>query len=577
MVDHLHRADVLVGRFVDHVRDHDPVQATRLGLSDRDGELPDLSSSALAARSRDLAVLVAEVDAALSEVPGNPTGDDREARDDLRLLEQELAYRGFVLDERPRYVLDPLAVLDTTATGVHELLRIDDGTHEDRCRRIQAAVQRARRVPFLLEQAGRLLVSAAAPNLELAVRRLPGLIALFTDELPRRADALGLDTSTARDAGEVAAEGLDAYGALLLELSEEPAADWRLGPNDHARTLRAGIGTTIPAQDIEDRARTWLARIVEEMAELAARSWSRRFPGERVPTDTTERIVRSLDRVADTALGPEQLVAEARAAIRETYAFSHELVDVPPTDRLQVTDVPPYLRGIAVAFVVPAPPLRPDVGCTLHLSPAPDAGGDAGSFLREYHPAQLRSVALHEGYPGHVVQLEHAARHPRLARRLLARPVFAEGWAVAIEREALAAGFGDDATSQVDGDDYRITQRKLELRLATDALLDVGLHAGNLDDDDALRLLTSVGLQQPAEARGLLARAKVSSGQLCAYFVGGEELADLKLERQRAEGDAFDLRRFHQQLLSHGTPTVDIVASALRDGAEVHRPFASGG
>jgi hypothetical protein len=576
--DPLRHAEVLVARYLDHVRTHEPVAATRLGITERDGELPDLGPQALAGRSRDLAVLAAEVEVARDELPVDGGGDAREARHDLELLAGEIAYKRFLLDVRPRYVLDPLAALETVSSGIHELIRWTDADVHERCRRIEAAAQRARRIPVLLEQAGSLLASSPGPHLDVAAQRLPGLIDLVRDGLPRQAEALGVDVSPARDAGEVAAEGLEAYGALLDELSEEPPADWRLGPEQHGMTLRAALGTAMGPGQIEDRARTWIAEITDEMAELSAASWSRRFPGEPVPADATERIRRTLAAVADTAVDRAELVPEARRAVDEARRFALDtgLTDVPPAERLTVTEVPPYLQGIAVAFITQAPPLRPEDGCTYYLSPVPDHWDDrqANSYLREYNPAQLRSLAIHEGYPGHFVQLEHASQHPRLARRLLSRPVFAEGWAVYIERQVVAAGFGDGDSSAVAGDDYRITQRKLELRIATNALLDVGLHAGELADGDAVRLLTHAAFQEEAEAAGKIVRAKVTSGQLCSYFVGGEELADLRAAVEAREGAAFDARRFHQRVLSQGTPTARIVAEALADDAPTHRPFA---
>jgi uncharacterized protein (DUF885 family) len=578
----LARADALVERYVGHIRAHQPVEATRLGLRERDGDLPDLAPAALAERSRDLAVLAGEVAHAMAQLPSDADADTgllREARDDLALLTDELEYRRFLLDVRPRFVLDPLAALETIAAGVHELLRREDLDLEERRRRTDAASRRARRIPVLLEQAGTLLASAPEPNLDVAMQRLPALIALVRDELPARAARVGADIAAARDAGEVAAEGLEAYGALLDELSEEPAAPWRLGPSEHAVTLRAALGTRMAPVQIEDRARTWIESMTAEMAELAASTWTRRFPGERRPSDRSELIRRTLEAVAATAVPRGTLVEEARRAVEEARAFALEvgLTDVPPAARLTMAEVPPYLRGIAVAFITQAPPLDADAGCTYYVSPVPTSWNEhqAASFLREYNPAQLRSLAIHEGYPGHFVQLEHASQHPRLARRLLTRPVFAEGWAVHIEREILAAGFGDDGSSAVDGDDYRITQRKLELRVATNALLDVGLHAGDLADDDAVRLLTCTAFQEATEARGKLVRAKVTSGQLCAYFVGGEELADLHSEVRARERTAFDARSFHQRLLSHGTPTTAIVARALRDDAPARRPFAA--
>jgi hypothetical protein len=572
------RAAVLVERYLAAVRDHEPVEATRLGVRERDGDLPDLAPAALEARSRDLGALAAEVDVALAAIPPGGEPRVREARGDLRLLAEHVAYRRFLLDTRPRHRLDPLYALEIVASGLHELLRRRDVDRGERVRRLAAAVQRARRVPVLLEQAGSLLDGSPAPHLDVALQRLSGVLALVREELPRQAEALQVDVSPARDAGDVAAEGLEAFGALLVELSDEPATDWRLGPAHHAVTLRAALGTSMAPGEIEDRARGWIAEVRAEMAELTGAGWSRRFPGEPVPADADERIRRSLTAVAATAVHRDRLVAEARQAITEARAFAVDsgLVDVPPADRLTVEEVPPFLRGVAVAFITSPPPLDPAAGCTYYLAPVPPSWTDeqARSFLREYNPAQLRSLAIHEGYPGHFVQLEHAAQHPRLARRLFTRPAFAEGWAVYIERVVAAAGFGDGDSSAVGGDDYRLTQRKLELRIAVNALLDVGLHAGELADDDAIALLTGTACQEPAEAEGKLVRAKVTSGQLCAYFVGGEEVTDLRADVHRREGRDFDVRRFHQRLLSHGTPTVALLAEALQDDSPSRRPFA---
>ncbi len=572
-------AERLVLRYLDVVARHEPVEATRIGLQGLDGELPDLDPAALAARSRDLAVLAAEVAGTRAELAALPGPAAREASGDLDLLAAELEFRRYQLDVRPRLLLDPLAVLDTVAAAVHELLAWDDGTDEDRCRRLEAASQRARRVPVLLEQASGLLATAPAPHLEVALQRLPGLLTLVRDVLPACAEDLGVDVSPARDAGEVAAEGLEAFAALLDELGDDQPGEWRLGPEQHATVLRAALGTVMDPTQIEDRARTWIAGVRERLAEETGAGWEQRFPGVPLERDVDRRIRLSLQAIADTAVARGALLDEACRSIAEARAFADEvaLVDLPPPERLRVREVPPYLRGLAVAFVTPPPPLRPATGCTYYLSPVPAEWTDeqARRFLRAFSPAALRSLAIHEGYPGHVVQLEHAALHPRLARRLLARPVFAEGWAVYIEREVFAAGFASDGSSAVSAGDYRTIHLRNELRIASAALIDIGLHAGELADEDAVQLLRSAAFQEPAEARATVLRAQVTSGQLSSYFVGGEELTDLRAEAERREGPHFDLERFHQRLLSHGTPSVPLLAAALADDAPVRRPFAT--
>lgn len=584
MTDVVGNVAQLVERYVDQLAHYAPVEATRIGVPGCDGLLPDLDPAALAVRSRDLAVLTAEVDDQLATMGDERAGEPAalgEARDDLRLLAIELDYRRFILNERPRFIVDPLAVLDTIVSGLHELLHRSVRVPDRRRHYLDAAILRARRIPVVLEQAGSLLESAPAPHLTHALQRLPSLIRLVRNELPQRAGDAGIDRSIARDAGDVAAEGLEAYGALLLELADEPAGPWRFGPQWHARVLRSGAGTVMSASDIHARARAWRDQMRDELDELASAGWQRRFPGERLPDSATARIARTLSWVADTAVAPADFVGEARCAVDEArqFAIAAGLTDVPPAARLRVEQMPTYLRGLAVAFITPPAALQPDLGCTYYIAAAPTEwpAEQLQAYLREYNPAQLRSLAIHEGYPGHFVQLEHSLAHPRLARRLLTKPVFAEGWAVYIEREVLAQGFGRRTPSNVHPDDYAVTQRKLELRIATNAMLDVGLHAGDLDDPGAVELLVNGAFQTPDEAHAKLVRAKVSAGQLSTYFVGGEELTDLRVARQNADGADFDLQRFHQQVLSHGTPTIDIVARGIRRSAAPRRPFAPTG
>jgi hypothetical protein len=459
---------------------------------------------------------------------------------------------------------------------MHELLRRVDLPAEEQAALVRAAAARARRIPHFIEQAGVLLDESPEPHLRVARGRLAGLVGLVRDELPARAEATGADVGEARDAGGAAADALEAYAALLDELAERPPADWRLGAEQHARALRTALGSPMEAAEVERRAAAWLSRTQEAIVEHAGAFLADRRA--EVPADAPARVRAALELLAGEAVDRTQLVEEARAAVRSAHAWAEEagIVDLPPAELLTITEVPPFLQGVAVAFITAPPAFEPESGCTYYLSPVPESWDEAQarSFLAEYHRPALHDLALHEAVPGHWVQLEHAARHPRLARRWLLSSAFAEGWAVYVERVAVELGFGADVPG-IDALAYRLSQAKLELRLATNALLDVRLHAGDLDDDGAMALLVGEALQEEAEASGKLVRGKVTAGQLCSYFVGGEELRDLAdAERERA-GGALDLRGFHAKVLSHGTPTTATVAAALADpSAEVRRPFA---
>jgi len=523
----------------------------------------------------------------LGALPQQRTGEARELDADLHLLLDALRWRRTELEERPALSLDPAVAIGLATGGVLDLLRDDGNGHVDgdeRRRRAEAAVRRARQVPAMLEQAGRLLTGVSAPTFALLEERLPGAIALMRDRLPAHAEAGGLEVDAARDAGEYAAEGLEAFAALVDELVDDRRLDWRVGPSHVDRALRLAVGTTMDAQSIEDRARTTLHETRAEMVEIASAGWERRFPGVKRPTSDDELLRAVFDDIAATAVPAGQLLPEARRAVTEARDFlvGWGLLDLPPESMLQVEPMPDDLRGIAVAMLRRSPPLRPELPSAYYLSSVPTSweAARSGSFLREYHPAMLRSLAVHETYPGHFLQLAHAAQHPRLVRRLLGRPVFSEGWAVLMEEVVIAEGFGEDGTSSVPREDLVLTQRKMKLRTAANALLDLGLHAASMTDDDAMALLTGAALQERVEAEGKLRRAKLTCGQLSSYYAGFAELKALqRSEQARAgrEGRPFALGPFLRRMLSQGTPTVAIVADALSDGAPEQRPFATAG
>jgi hypothetical protein len=579
------RVGALTERLLDHVRDHEPIEATRIGIAGRDGDLPDLSLEALEARGRSLADLEAAVVLELGAMPDGRdglvgrSGELRELDGDLCLLLDAVRWRRVEIEERPALAIDPAVAFGLATGGVLDLLRDDgDADRGARRRRVEAAVQRARRIPAMLEQAGRLLTGVSAPSFGLLEERLAGAIALVRDGLPASALAAGADVDAARDAGEYAAEGFEAFAALVDELVDDRRIDWRVGPAHVDRALRLAVGTDMAAQSIEDRARTTLGETRAEMVEIAAAGWQRRFPGVARPDDEDVLLRTVLDDIATTAVARERLLPEARLAVEEARAFlaGWGQLDLPPEDALRVEPMAAEERGVAVAMLRRPPPLRDGLPSRYLLSPVPDAWStdQASSFLREYHPAMLRSLAVHEAYPGHFLQLAHAALHPRAVRRLLGRSVFSEGWAVLMEEVVIDAGFGADGTSRVAREDLVLTQRKMKLRSAANALLDLGLHAASMTDEDALALLTGAALQERAEAEGKLRRAKLTSVQLSSYYAGYAELDALRRRERARAGATFDLGAFLRRVLSHGTPTVAIVADALADDAPERRPFA---
>jgi uncharacterized protein (DUF885 family) len=85
-----------------------------------------------------------------------------------------------------------------------------------------------------------------------------------------------------------------------------------------------------------------------------------------------------------------------------------------------------------------------------------------------------------------------------------------------------------------------------------------------MSDEEALKLLIERGFQTEGEAVAKVQRAKQSSTQLSTYFVGRTAFYRLRQEVQRKQGDAFDLAKYHEAVLSHGTLPVKYLPELVK-------------
>jgi uncharacterized protein (DUF885 family) len=142
---------------------------------------------------------------------------------------------------------------------------------------------------------------------------------------------------------------------------------------------------------------------------------------------------------------------------------------------------------------------------------------------------------------------------------VLSSGTFAEGWAVYTEQMMLDQGFGNGDLS------LRLQQLKFYLRAVTNAILDHQMHCSNMSDAEALKLLVDGAFQTEGEALGKIVRAKQSSCQLSTYFVGRMAFYRLRQQVEREQGDAFDLGRYHEAVLAHGTLPVKFLPELVRE------------
>jgi len=155
--------------------------------------------------------------------------------------------------------------------------------------------------------------------------------------------------------------------------------------------------------------------------------------------------------------------------------------------------------------------------------------------------------------PGHYLQIMHANRFPSPVRAVFSSGPFQEGWAVYAEWLMSKYGHG--------GPRVRLQREKMILRLCANTILDHEIHAGTMDEKQALALMMGEAFQEEGEAVGKWRRARLSSAQLTTYYYGYAELMKLRQRAEKVHG--FSEREYHDTLLSFGSPPPRVMAGLL--------------
>jgi uncharacterized protein (DUF885 family) len=533
--------------YLDEAFRAEPLTATRLGDHRFDDKLDDLSAEGRAANlDRDRR--------ALAELPKkiDPAALSRSGRIDYEILRQHLTRAVWLTETFHPFEDDPRIYGDYLTESVYLLLT---QSSLPRAVNVQNALARIAEVPRVVETARSTIGRPPRVKVETAVRQTKGAIDFYKGDLFTLAGAEPGQGELGARAAE-AVRALEAYlGFLEAEVLPRSTDAWRIGPEKFARKLDLELDAGLTAEEVLREAEAEASRVEREMAVIARQMWGTAFPGEPIPPDDAEGrhtlIRRVLAAVSRDASTPETLVSDTKATVAAIKDFisANKILPLPEPDQCRLIEMPEFMRGNSVAYLNPAPPLDPRGSSEYAISPPPADWSPerVASFFQEYNRAMLKILTIHEAYPGHYVQLEYSNRHPSLIRKVLSSGTFAEGWAVYTEQMMLDQGFGGGDPG------LRLQQLKFYLRAVVNALLDHAMHAGAMTDAEAMELLAGRAFQSEGEAVGKIIRAKQTSCQLSTYFVGRTAFYRLRQRAQREWGSRFDLGRYHEAVLSHGT------------------------
>jgi uncharacterized protein (DUF885 family) len=545
--------------FLDEEFRRRPLEATRLGEHSFDHLLDDVSAKA---RAR----WAAGYRAALAELPRKV--DFRklspDARIDFEILKHHLTRELWLLENTHPFEDNPRTYNDYLTESVYLLLTqstLPKATNVKNC------AARLASLPRVIASAKACLRNPPAEFVDTAIRQNRGAIAFYQTgifELAGETAAL----SELKPAAAKAVSALKDYQKFLEDtLKPRAKGDWRLGKEKFYTKLELELDAGLSADEVLREAEKEFARVERDLYVIARQLWAKTHPRKPLPPDDEEgrraTVRQVLAKLNQEHGKPEHLLRDARATVAriKTFIARNDLLRLPRPDRCRVIEMPAFQRGVTTAYLNPAPPLDPKAHSYYAVSPPPRDWDDrkVESYLREYNSYMLQVLTIHEAYPGHYVQLEYSNRHPSLIRRVLQSGVFSEGWAVYTEQMMLDQGYGAGDPA------LRLNQLKFYLRAVANAILDHKMHCGTMTDAQALQFLTERAFQSEGEALGKLVRAKQTSCQLSTYFVGRTAFYRLRQKVQRELGDRFDLGRYHEAVLDHGTLPVKYLPELVRE------------
>jgi len=532
-----------------------PEFATELGDHRFDGVLTDYSPET---RARALAN-AKQVREALKKFDDDKqlTGPNQV---DVRILRDNVESEIFRLEELRDADWNPLVYNQSLANSLYLLVARDFDSAQ---KRIPNLRQRMDGIPNVIKQAEANLQDPPRVHTETAIEQIQGAINLVRnglDPLLNQAPQLRKDLAPIQ---EKTAKALEDYKKWLQEdLLKRSDGNFRLGAEKFRKKLRFALASDLSMEEIRKRADADLQQTQAAIYETALPLYKKYFPeaAEKTLADKHSVTAAVLNRLAQEHQDDNTVVGYAQKVVGEATVFvkQRNLVSIPAVP-LEVIAMPEFKRGVAIAYCDSAGPLEKNPKTFFAVSPTPKdwTKEKKESFFRENNNYFIRDLTVHEAMPGHYLQLAHSNefKAPTLVRAIFQSGSYIEGWAVYCEQMMAEQGYG--------GPEVRMQQLKMRLRAIANAILDQGIHAGNMTEQQAMDLMTKATFQEQGEATLKWKRARLTSAQLSTYFVGVSEHLDLRAAAQKKFGKDFDLRKYNDQVISYGSPPVKYVRELM--------------
>lgn len=344
--------------------------------------------------------------------------------------------------------------------------------------------------------------------------------------------------------------GYDRYLAALAAMSAKATSVdgvWALPQGDayYADMVAFFTTTTLTPDQIHQTGLSEVARIRGEMEAIKTKVGFKGSLAEffaYVKTDPKFHY-------PNTPAGKQQYLADAKALIGSYMAVAPRQFSHLPKQALEVRAVEPFREKTAsVAFYNPGTPdgSRPGI-FYVNLS-------DMTQVLKP----QIEAIAYHEGAPGHHFQIARSMEQAELPmfRRFAYQGAYIEGWGLYAEKLGKEAGFYQDPYND-------FGRLSLELWRAARLVVDTGIHAKHWSRDQTIAYMRDNTLNSERDIASEVDRYFTNPGQATSYKTGQLKISALRAKAEAALGPKFDLRDYHEVVLSNGALPLDVLEAQV--------------
>ena len=382
----------------------------------------------------------------------------------------------------------------------------------------------------------------------------------------RLAEAAGIADAdktalTQRAEAIVRDEVLPAYQRQIAALTAirpratHDAGVWRLprGEELYASALKNYTTTSMSPDEIHQMGVDLVASLNAEMdAGLRAQGMTRGTLAQRLGA-----LARRPDqRYPNTDAGRAELLAALNAQVQAINARMPEVCGTLARAALEIKRVPEYTEAGAPGGY--------------YQSAALDGSRPGAYYINLRNPSEewpkftLPTLTYHEGIPGHHWQIsiqQEAGALPFIRSALLGFNAYAEGWGLYAEQLADEMGmYANDPFG-------RIGYLQSAAFRASRLVVDTGIHSKRWTREQAIASMVAATGDQESNIVTEIERYCVWPGQACGYMVGRQALNRMRDAARTTLGDRFDLKGFHDAVLTNGSTPLSVTESLVQQWA----------